>query len=229
MDTLLAFLIGRVHYHTRKRSQPPQNNMPEIKSTKRDLTQYMTRMTAITKGTFQANGLVVLLGATVMVVSTLSVRSANVIAQDLKQGSIEPEYYQVPKDQHHAAMRSAVKEARKTVKSFINALEHPGPGQQDFEVKKPFIQGSEVEHIWLSDVRFINHHFEGRIDNRPRKITGVKLGQIVSVEPKDISDWLYIDNGKLVGGYTVRVHYSELSPEQKQVFDRQADFKIEKQ
>jgi uncharacterized protein YegJ (DUF2314 family) len=208
--------------------KPPQNNMPEIKSTRRDLTENMTRMTAIAKGTFQADGLMVLLGATVMAVSTLSVRSANVIAQDLKQGSTEPEYYQVPKDQHHSAMRRAVKEARKTVKNFINALEHPGPGQQDFEVKKPFIQGSDVEHIWLSDVRFINQHFEGRIDNQPRKITGLKLGQIVSVEPKDISDWLYIDNGKLVGGYTVRVHYSELSPEQKQVFDRQADFKIEK-
>jgi uncharacterized protein YegJ (DUF2314 family) len=206
-----------------------QNNMPEFESTRRDLTENMTRMTARTKGTFQANGLTVFLSATVMAISTLSVRSANVIAQDLKQVGTEPEYYQVPRDQHHAAMRSAVKEARKTVKNFINALQHPGPGQQDFEVKKPFIQGSDVEHIWLSDVKFINHHFEGRIDNQPRKITGVKLGQIVSVEPKDISDWLYIDNGKLVGGYTVRVHYSELSPEQKQVFDRQADFKIEKQ
>lgn len=53
------------------------------------------------------------------------------------------------------------------------------------------------------------------------------MGQIVSVEPKEISDWLYIDHGKLVGGYTVRVHYNELSPEQKKKFDREADFKIE--
>jgi uncharacterized protein YegJ (DUF2314 family) len=46
------------------------------------------------------------------------------------------------------------------------------------------------------------------------------------VKPKEISDWLYIDNGKLVGGYTVRAHYNELSPQQKQEFDRDADFKI---
>jgi len=51
---------------------------------------------------------------------------------------------------------------------------------------------------------------------------------MASVKPNEISDWLNIDNGKLVGGYTVRVHYNELSPQQKQEFDRRADFKIEK-
>jgi hypothetical protein len=75
----------------------------------------------------------------------------------------EPEYYQVPKD--HAAMHRAVIEARKTVGEFITAVNHPAPGQQDFEVKKPFIQGNEVEHIWLSDVRFFGNRFRAA----PRK------------------------------------------------------------
>lgn len=54
----------------------------------------------------------------------------------------------------------------------------------------------------------------------------MKQGQVVTVYPKEISDWLYIDNGNLVGGYTVRVHYNELSPKEKQEFDREANFKI---
>jgi uncharacterized protein YegJ (DUF2314 family) len=123
----------------------------------------------------------------------------------------------------------AVIEARKTVGKFITALKHPAPGQQDFEVKKPFTQGDQVEHIWLSDVRFVGNRFQGQVDNQPRKIRGLKLGQLVSVNPNEISDWLYVDNGKLVGGYTVRAHYNELSPQQKQEFDREADFKIGKQ
>ena len=134
-----------------------------------------------------------------------------------------------PKKADHAAMRHAVTEARKTVGKFILALNHPAPGQQDFEVKKPFIQGDQVEHIWLSDVRFVGNRFQGRLDNQPRKIRGLKLGQLVSVNPDEISDWLYVDNGKLVGGYTVRAHYNELSPQQKQQFDRDADFKIGRQ
>jgi uncharacterized protein YegJ (DUF2314 family) len=51
---------------------------------------------------------------------------------------------------------------------------------------------------------------------------------MASVKPSEISDWLYVDNEKLVGGYTVRVHYNELSSQQKQEFDRRADFRIEK-
>jgi uncharacterized protein YegJ (DUF2314 family) len=78
-------------------------------------------------------------------------------------------------------------------------------------------------------VEFVGNRFQGRVDNQPRKIRGLKLGQLVSVNPNEISDWLYVDNGRLIGGYTVRVRYSELSPEQKQEFDRKADFKMEKQ
>ena len=82
---------------------------------------------------------------------TLNAQASNVVGRSVKQGSTEPEYFQVTKD--HAAMHQAVTEARKTVKKFITALKHPAPGQQDFEVKKPFVQGDQVEHIWLSDVR----------------------------------------------------------------------------
>jgi uncharacterized protein YegJ (DUF2314 family) len=175
----------------------------------------------------QLIGLGAIIGAAILDVSNLKAQAANVVAQELKNGNVEPEYFEVPKG-HHAAMHLAVKEARKTVGKFIAALEHPAAGQEDFEVKKPFTQGDQVEHIWLSDVRFVGNLFQGRLDNQPRKISGLKIGEMVSVKPNEISDWLYIDNGKLVGGYTVRVHYSELSPQQKQEFDRRADFRIEK-
>jgi uncharacterized protein YegJ (DUF2314 family) len=125
-------------------------------------------------------------------------------------------------------MHRAVTEARKTVGEFIAALEHPAAGQQDFEIKKPFIQNGQVEHIWLSDVQFVGNRFQGRVDNQPREIQGLKLGQLVSVNPKEISDWLYVDHGKLMGAYTVRVQYNELSAKEKQEFDRAADFKIGK-
>jgi uncharacterized protein YegJ (DUF2314 family) len=179
------------------------------------------------KGNLQTISLLALVGTLMMPVLTVDGKAANVVGQEIAKGGAGSTYYQVPSD--HAAMRRAVHEARRTVKKFIVALRHPAPGQTDFEVKKPFIQGNEVEHIWLSDVQFVGNRFQGRVDNQPRKIRGLKLGQLVSVNPDEISDWLYVDNGRLVGGYTVRVHYSELSPEQKQEFDREADFKMEKQ
>jgi uncharacterized protein YegJ (DUF2314 family) len=187
----------------------------------------MTPIHAIVKRNLLTTSLIALVGAGGVVGVTLSAQAANLVGQEIKKGGTEPEYFQVPKD--HAAMHRAVIEARKTVGKFIVALKHPAPGQQDFEVKKPFVQGNQVEHIWLSDVQFVGNRFQGRVDNRPRKISGLKLGQLVSVNPNEISDWLYVDNGKLVGGYTVRAHYDELSPQQKQEFDSEANFKFEKQ
>jgi uncharacterized protein YegJ (DUF2314 family) len=184
------------------------------------------KIPAMVKSNLRTNSLIALVGASAIAGLILNAQGANVVAQELKNGNTEPEYFQVPNG--HAAMHHAVVEARKTVGQFIDALKHRAPGQQDFEIKKPFIQGNQVEHIWLSDVQLVGNRFQGRIDNQPRKVEGLKLGQIVSVKPKQISDWLYIDNGKLVGGYTIRAHYNELSPQQKQQFDRQADFKFGK-
>jgi len=115
---------------------------------------------------------------------------------------------------------------RKTVGTFITALQHPTVTQRDFELKKRFIQGAEVEHIWLSDVTFSGNRFHGRVDNHPVKITGVKMGGRVSVNPNEISDWAYVDNGNLVGGYTIRVLFKELSPERRKELENESRFHI---
>ena len=92
---------------------------------------------------------------------------------------------------------------------------------------KPFVEGNDVEHIWLSDIEFSGGRFKGKVDNTPMKLHGIKIGQVVSVNPDEISDWAYVDNGKLVGGYTIRAHYNQLTPDQKKEFLREADFKLE--
>jgi uncharacterized protein YegJ (DUF2314 family) len=104
--------------------------------------------------------LIAIVGTPLIAGLALNAQAANVVSQELEKGSAEAEYFQVPSN--HPAMRRAVTEARKTIGKFIAALKHPEPGQQDFEVKKPFIQGSQVEDIWLSDVRFVGGHFTGQ-------------------------------------------------------------------
>ena len=144
--------------------------------------------------------------------------------EDVKPGA-EPEVFNI--DKHNHAMKRAVHEARRTVGVFILAVRNPAAGQHDFEVKKPFCQGDAVEHLWLSDVSFRGNRFHGYVDNRPREIKGLKMGDRVSVNPNEISDWAFVENGRLVGGYTIRVLYSELSPERKKELEKEARFRIE--
>ncbi len=124
-------------------------------------------------------------------------------------------------------LERANRRARRTVGQFITALRSPRSGQRDFLVKKAFItpQG-QAEHIWLSDVKFTGNRFVGTVDNKPNNIPGLKIGARASVNPDEISDWSYVDNGKLVGGYTIRVLYAEMSPEEKLDFEKHADFHV---
>jgi uncharacterized protein YegJ (DUF2314 family) len=151
-------------------------------------------------------------------------RMDNPVAREAIRNGGNPEYFRI-KDKD-PAMRNAVHMARKTVGTFITALQHPTVTQRDFELKKRFIQGAEVEHIWLSDVTFSGNRFHGRVDNHPVKITGVKMGGRVSVNPNEISDWAYVDNGNLVGGYTIRVLFKELSPERRKELENESRFHI---
>ena len=86
-------------------------------------------------------------------------KAQNPISNELQSKSGEPETFRV--ENEHAAMRKAVDEARKTVGEFIKALQHPAAGQTDFEVKKPFVEGNDVEHIWLSDGGYHGGGFHG--------------------------------------------------------------------
>jgi uncharacterized protein YegJ (DUF2314 family) len=165
-----------------------------------------------------------LISVLALTITALPLRAVDPSGQSTKKNLQQPECFQVSKNR--PAMHRAVTEARRTVGKFIAALQHPVAGQEDFAVKKPCLQNGEEEHLWLSDVRFIGNRFEGKVDNRPQRIKGLKQGQVVSVDPNEITDWMYVQNGQLVGGYTLRAHYAELAPEQRQEFDREADFKI---
>ncbi len=125
-------------------------------------------------------------------------------------------------------LEHANRHARRTVGQFITALRNPQPGQRDFQVKKVFITpDGKAEHIWLADVKFTGNRFVGVVDNKPANIPKLKIGDRASVNPDEVSDWSYVDHNKLVGGYTIRVLYYEMSPEERQDFEKRAEFHIE--
>lgn len=125
------------------------------------------------------------------------------------------------------AMEHAVRSARHSLGFFIAALRANKSDDTGFEVKKAFVDGNNVEHLWIGYLTFDGKNFHGKINNRPRDLHNVKLGQAVTVAPGHITDWMFVKNGKLVGGYTTRVLYARLSPQDRALFNKEADFKIE--
>ena len=69
--------------------------------------------------------------------------------------------------------------------------------------------------------------FQGTIDNDPELVKNVKLGQRMTVRPRDVSDWMYLNNRKLVGGLTILVLRDKMSPAERAEFDKNVPFKID--
>lgn len=99
-------------------------------------------------------------------------------------------------------MAAAIARARSEVDTFIRELAHPTG--TDHAVKAPIRDGNNTEHVWLSEVTYKDGKFEGTIDNQPEAVRNVKIGQRWVVEKYEISDWMFLRNGKMYGNYTLR-------------------------
>jgi len=124
-----------------------------------------------------------------------------------------------------ARMSSAIEEARRTLGDFFKALGNPSRNQNSFLLKVIFEEDGTFEHIWIADLRVSNSKLIGVVANDPQ-IRSLQFKQEVEVNPADISDWMYIEDGYLIGGYTTKVIRAGLAPEQKAAHDAAAPYKF---
>ena len=120
-------------------------------------------------------------------------------------------------------MVTAINKARSTLPMFFDALALPKASQKSF-LLIAFRRGDEVEHIWLADLNLSGKKPQGVVADEPQK--GFRFMQQVSFDPADITDWMYIDGGKLVRGYTTRLLRERMSPEERNQLDASAPYKF---
>jgi uncharacterized protein YegJ (DUF2314 family) len=109
-------------------------------------------------------------------------------------------------------MDAAIARARSEVDSFIAEMSK-GNGW-DFAVKVPIEDKGETEHFWLTDIVYRNGKFEGVIGNEPGIVTNVKFGQKWTAKKSEISDWMFMRDGKMYGNYTIRPLLKTMSEEE---------------
>jgi uncharacterized protein YegJ (DUF2314 family) len=140
-----------------------------------------------------------------------------------------PDYVRVTGDST-AAMDAAIARSRAEIGVFIKALKAPKPSQTYFSVKKPcpWQDGDTTshEHIWLSDVTYQDGKFSGKLANEPVDVKDLKIGDTVSVDEKEASDWMIIDDNRLVGGYTIIALRDQMPEAEKREFDASVPFEI---
>jgi uncharacterized protein YegJ (DUF2314 family) len=102
-------------------------------------------------------------------------------------------------------MEAAKAQARATLAQFWERLANPGVGEEGFALKVALPYGTNnTEHIWTKDVERKDGRITGVINNVPRDVKGVRIGQRIDIAEAQISDWMFMRNGKMVGNYTLR-------------------------
>jgi uncharacterized protein YegJ (DUF2314 family) len=130
-------------------------------------------------------------------------------------------------EENDKEMNAAMDKARKSVEDFVKAFQKADKSRSGFAVKIAIKDGKQVEHFWVGITKFDGMQFEGTINNEPALVKTIKEGEKVKVEKARVEDWMYIENKKLVGGYTVRVLRNRLTPEERKALDDSVPFKID--
>lgn len=113
-------------------------------------------------------------------------------------------------------MEAAIVHAQSTVDKFIDALE--SSDGQGFMVRAPIEDKGDVEHFWVAGVTFDSGQFTGTIDNEPGIVTKVQKGQEWTIAKGEITDWMYMRDGKIHGNFTMRPLLKTLPEEEAAQF-----------
>ena len=116
--------------------------------------------------------------------------------------------------------------ARQSVAEFIAAFQRAGPQQRSFAIKVAVIDGSQIEYFWVDLESFANGQFTGYIGNEPVDVHSVRRGDRVVIDMERITDWMYVDRGHLVGGFTLRALRTGMSEAARKAFDATLPFEI---
>lgn len=125
-----------------------------------------------------------------------------------------------------AQILEAMSLARKTYPEMVAASKKEPSAKVLLKVYF-YDKGSEMngEHIWVqpSDVQAMR----GTVISRPVSLKSVKVGDNVSFELHELSDWLLVSGGKAKGAFTVNLLRSRMSLKERAQHDAAYPFSFE--
>jgi len=94
--------------------------------------------------------------------------------------------------------------ARSTFDQFWTRVSADKSGLDAISIKVGVPHSTGVEHLWMTGCKSADAQvFECIVSNEPVQVA-LKLGTPVSFERSAITDWMYRQDGKIHGGYSIR-------------------------
>lgn len=134
-------------------------------------------------------------------------------------------------------MQQAIQEARDRFSEFLKVadadIERIIPCLDDVLIKiylsNPDSPDSG-EHVW---VRYLGRderdktRFRGELISSPNKVKVLKKGQVANFKLERVSDWLYVEDDKAHGAFTVQLLRRRMTPKERKKHDAGYPFKFD--
>lgn len=122
---------------------------------------------------------------------------------------------------------SAITQARGSLDEFVTRIAAPHANRTFVAVKVRFAPPGELpQDIWVDEVTHTNGVFRGAMGDDIPSLR-LEAGERVTIKEADIVDWMIVEDGKLIGGYTIRLAVQRMSPEERERFLETLDYTIE--
>lgn len=123
---------------------------------------------------------------------------------------------------------AAVAQAQSTLETVRQALLSPKPSYVYIGLKIRVHGDSTFEDIWTEPVDFYDGAFSTQMVEGVTVSQGYHPNNLVRVPVKDVIDWMIVEeDGTLIGGYTIRLAYKNMTPEEREEFLRITGYKAE--
>jgi uncharacterized protein YegJ (DUF2314 family) len=125
-------------------------------------------------------------------------------------------------------MTVAVRQAQDTLYILRQAMLAPKPSYKFLSVKVRFVSNGDIEDMWTEPIDFSDNKYTVRMVEGVTLELGAHPDRLVEVPPKDVLDWMILEkDGSVFGGYTLRIEYQRMTPEQQKRYDEVTGYKFE--
>jgi uncharacterized protein YegJ (DUF2314 family) len=114
-----------------------------------------------------------------------------------------PNEAMTPVQGEEPALRRAAEKAQATLDDFLTKAKQLPAGTSAYALRVRVQEGRDTEYFWVEEFTWSDGAFTGRINNEPRRVKGVQLGQIHKFSRSHVADWKYLDerSGKTFGNF----------------------------
>jgi uncharacterized protein YegJ (DUF2314 family) len=127
-------------------------------------------------------------------------------------------------------MTVAVRQAQDTLYILRQAMLAPKPSYKLLSVKVRFVSNGDIEDMWTEPIDFSDEKYTVRMVEGVTLELGAHPDRLVEVAPNDVLDWMILEkDGSVFGGYTLRIEYQRMTPQQQKRYDEVTGYKFEKQ